>query len=173
MWVRYVGQGVGRVPFASRLRTWRGHSCLQRRHSCRRSLVGHASACPVERSSTCSRVFLRLRRFQRRRTRSRREPGVSSARPGLWPFVRQAILPAGGLSGRRSRHATNFPCFAVSMPEARKTPSCRSSCARLDKLKHVLPKQERRQECRRCRHECPRHVPRPSLTVPLSVLTAP
>ena len=75
------------------LRTWRGHSCLQRCHSCRRSLVGHASACPVERSSTCSRVFLRLRRFQRRRTRSRREPGVSSARPGLWPFVRQAILP--------------------------------------------------------------------------------
>jgi hypothetical protein len=32
-----------------------------------------------------------------------------------------------------------------------------SSCARLDKLKHVRP-QRRRQECRRCRHECPRHV---------------
>jgi hypothetical protein len=32
-------------------------------------------------------------------------------------FVWQAILPAGGLSGRRFRYATNFSGFAVSMRE--------------------------------------------------------
>jgi hypothetical protein len=34
---------------------------------------------------------------------------------------------------------------------------CMSNCARLDKLKHV-PRRRRRDESRRCRHECPRHV---------------
>jgi hypothetical protein len=32
----------------------------------------------------------------------------------LWPFVWQAIVPAGGLSGRRLRCAMNFSGFAVS-----------------------------------------------------------
>jgi len=35
----------------------------------------------------------------------------------LWPFVRQAIVPAGGLSGRRFRYATNFSGFAADAYE--------------------------------------------------------
>jgi hypothetical protein len=43
--------------------------------------------------------------------------GELSPTERLSPFVWQAILPAGGLSGRRLRYATNLPGFAVSVPE--------------------------------------------------------
>jgi hypothetical protein len=89
----------------------------------------------------------------------------------LWLFwhalgrvVWQAIVPAGGLSGRRrtdhSRSSHEFlglRRFSAGEHEAGEIPSCKSSCARLDKLKHVLQRR-RRHEYRRCRHECPRHV---------------
>ena len=46
-------------------------------------------------------------------------------RAGLWPFVRQAIVPTGGLSGRRFRYATNFSGFAAGCLRTR---SRRNKC---------------------------------------------
>jgi hypothetical protein len=51
----------------------------------------------------------------------------------------EAFDRAGGLSGRLSIR-NEFSGYAVSMPEdAKPERAFRSKCARLDKLKHVLP----------------------------------
>jgi hypothetical protein len=52
------------------LPTWRGYSCLQRRHSRRRRFIGLTSACPIERSSTeASSARPRREESRRRQTR--------------------------------------------------------------------------------------------------------
>ncbi len=66
------------------LRTWRGDSCLQRRDSSRRRCVGHASDCPVERSSTRSEYFSHLV-----------FPAIETALPEKFAGYRN-----GGLKGR-------------------------------------------------------------------------
>ena len=98
---------------------------VQRRHSCRRRRVGHASACPVERNSTgispasCPPAW------------KRRSPRNSSCIEkggllGLWPFVGQPILAAGVLSDRLldMRRIFGLPCAAGTRHEAGETPSC-------------------------------------------------
>jgi hypothetical protein len=80
------------------LRTWRGHSCLQRRHSCRRRIVGHASACPVERNLSRRRNFSGFV-----------SSGIETAKPEKFVAYRE-----GGRNGHLSdlaiRAAGNLAC---------------------------------------------------------------
>jgi hypothetical protein len=91
-------------------------SCVQRRDSSRRSYGGDCSACPVERSSTCRRVFLRLSVFRhgdgeprviRRVSRRRPERPPARSKASLLPFTRSATRPAVSASNEVRESCTS------------------------------------------------------------------
>ena len=85
---------------------------------------------------------------------------VSSARLSTLAF-RAAGKPclAGGLSGRL---LDTRRIFRASPFQSRSTPGRRNTLLQVDLRStgqaEACPTQRRRHECRRCRHECPRHV---------------
>ncbi len=122
------------------LQTWRGHSCRGR-------CVGYASACPVERSSTCMRVFLQLR-SSGMETATQYPDGLEGGLQVRLPAIRKvnAKLPtlAGLDTGPISRKPTQAACRPNTCPT--KEPESIS----LGQAQ-ACPTKQRRQEC-------PRHV---------------
>jgi hypothetical protein len=108
------------------LQTWRGHSCL-------RSLVGHASACPVERSSTGRRYFSGFV-----------SSGIETAKPQK--FVADG---AGGLKGR----------LQAGLPATRKRrPSVRLETDQLLEAMEIRRTSKRPAEAGRRLNACPTKV---------------
>ncbi len=124
---------------------WRGHSRLQRRHSCRRRCVGDASACPGERGSTCGKLFptLHLGDTSRSETRGIRQisdpptcgcrvNSCATKRPPFRAGLRPACLP-GQAKACPTKTAQERPTFRGELSSPVQTrvsaPAGKSACA--------------------------------------------